>query len=92
MDIVTRLADTEMALATIRVWRRLLVMRVGGFALLVVLLGFIVPGLSLSARWVPVAILVALPAVAWCRERQLAHRLSRLIHTGGLTRSSTTGG
>ena len=73
------LAD-YLALDQARVFRRLFVVRFGALTLAALAAGFVIHGLSLFARWVPVAVFATPPVWAWVAELRLSLRLSARLH------------
>jgi hypothetical protein len=74
-EVAGILAD-YLALERTRVVRRLLVVRFGALTLIAVVVGFLIHGLSIFARWVPVGLFATPPVWAWIVELRLALRLS----------------
>lgn len=76
------------ALDEVRVFRRLLVTRFGLLALAAALVGTLVPGLPMTARWLPTVLFLAAPLWAWVHEIRLECRLSNRLEgvTGVETR------
>jgi hypothetical protein len=72
------LAD-YLALDRARGVRRLLVTRCGLLALVVVVAGLVIPGLSLLTRWLSVGVLLTPPAWALSTELRLERRLSQRL-------------
>lgn len=66
----------HLALEQLRVFRRLLVRRCGLLALAAFVGARLIPGLSVYARWVPVALFLVPPVWAWVAEFRLEGRLA----------------
>jgi hypothetical protein len=84
------LAD-YLALDQTRIFRRLLVMRFGGLAVLALVVGLVIPHASWAARLGSVALFLIPPAWAWIRELRLERRLSiRLKQIEGIATTSVS--
>jgi len=66
-----------LALDRARMFRRVLLKRFGLLALGSVAMAIAITGWPLLIRWIPVALFIAPPLVAWLAELRVEHRLSR---------------
>jgi hypothetical protein len=78
-DEVSGILADYLALERTRVFRQLLVVRFGALTLIAVVVGFLIHGLSIFARWVPVGLFATPPVWACIAELRLALRLSRRL-------------
>ena len=76
---VSDLASAWLELELVRTVRRLLVTRCGLLVVIVALVGTLIHGLSLFARWCSIALLAAPPILAWIVEVRLALRLGTRV-------------
>ena len=83
-DTHAAFSSASLALERTRIFKRLLLVRCGALTFVALAVGFVVRGLSVYARWVPVVLCVMPPIWEWIAELKrtlrLSHRLAGVGH------------